>query len=54
MLEIADLISNNPDAVVSYQQEYFTMHYFKFQPLDEWFTDLNEINNRIYQNFHAN
>lgn len=54
MLEIADLISNNPDAVISYQQEYFTMHYFKFQPLDEWFTDLYNINNQIYEKFHAN
>ena len=54
MLEIADLISNNPDAVISYQKEYFTMHFFKFQPLDEWYLPLTEINNQIYKTFHAN
>ena len=54
MLEITDLISNNPDAVMSYQQEYFTMHFFKFPPLDEWYHELTEINNHIYKTFHAN
>lgn len=54
MLEITDLINNNPNAVISYQQEYFTMHYFKFQPLDEWYNDLSAINNHIYKTFHPN
>ena len=54
MLEITDLISNNPDAVISYEQQYFTMHYFRFQPLDEWFNDLSAINNQIYSVFHPN
>ena len=54
MLEITDLITNNPDSVISYEKEYFTMHYFKFQPLDEWFNDLTAINNQIYKTFHPN
>lgn len=54
MLEITDLISNNPNAVISYQQEFFTMHYFQFQPLDEWYNDLSAINNQIYKSFHPN
>lgn len=54
MLEITDLISNNPDSVISYEKDYFTMHYFKFQPLDEWYNDLSAINNQIYNSFHPN
>ena len=54
MLEITDLISNNPNSVISYEKEYFTMHYFTFEPLDEWFNDLTAINNHIYSVFHPN
>ena len=53
-LEIAQLIEDNPDAVTTYAEEFFTMHYFKFLPDDFYFADLTEANNLIYATFHKN
>ncbi|AZA74546.1 hypothetical protein EG358_12585 [Chryseobacterium indoltheticum] len=53
-LEIANLISDNPDAVVSYHEDFFSMHYFRFIPDDFYFADLININNSVYENFHPN
>jgi hypothetical protein len=52
--EISNLIADNPDAVTTYQNEFFTMHYFKFIPDDFYFNDLTEVNNLIYETFHPN
>lgn len=52
--EIADIISNNPEAVHSIYEDYFTIHYFKFQPLEEWFENLTEINNLVYEKMNPN
>lgn len=54
MSEVADIVSNNPEAVTSYYSEHFTMHYFKFVPLEEWFTPLIDINNKVYEKFNPN
>lgn len=53
-LEIADLIQDNPEAVTTYEKEYFTMHYFKFVPDDFHFKDLVEANNLIFDTLHQN
>lgn len=53
-LEIANLIADNPEAVTTYTEEFFTMHYFKFQPEEFHFLDLTEANNLIYATFHKN
>ena len=52
--EICSLIYDNPDAVTTYNNEYFTIHYFKFVPDDFYFSDLTEVNNMIYETFHPN
>ena len=41
-LEIAQLIADNPEAVTTYSEEFFTVHYFKFVPDDFHFNDLTE------------
>lgn len=48
-LEIANLIADNPEAVTTYEEEFFTMHYFKFQPEEFHFLDLTEVNNLIFE-----
>ena len=53
-LEIAELIADNPDAVTTYNEEFFTMHYFKFVPDDFHFADLSEINNLIFEFINKN
>lgn len=53
-LEIADLIQDNPEAVTTYEKEYFTMHYFKFVPDDFHFKDLVDANNLIFDTLHQN
>lgn len=53
-LEIAQLVADNPEAVFTYEAEWFTMHYFKFQPDDYHFDDLTEVNNLIFETFHKN
>lgn len=53
-LEIADLIADNPDAVTTYEQEFFTMHYFKFQPEEFHFLDLTKANNLIFETLNPN
>jgi len=53
-LEIAHLINDNPEAVVTYNEDFFTIHYFKFNPDDFYFTDLININNAVYEKFNPN
>ena len=53
-LEIADLIADNPEAVTTYEQEFFTMHYFKFQPEEFHFLDLTKANNLIFETMNPN
>lgn len=53
-LEIANLIADNPEAVTTYEQEFFTMHYFKFQPEEFHFLDLTEANNLIFETMNPN
>lgn len=53
-LEIADLIADNPEAVTTYEQEFFTMHYFKFQPEEFHFLDLSKANNLIFETMNPN
>ena len=53
-LEIAELIADNPEAVTTYEEEFFTMHYFKFVPDDFHFKDLSEVNNMIFEFIHKN
>ena len=53
-LEIAELIADNPEAVTTYEEEFFTMHYFKFVPDDFHFADLTEVNNLIFETLHNN
>lgn len=53
-LEIAELIADNPEAVTTYNEEFFTMHYFKFVPDDFHFDDLTEVNNLIFETLHNN
>lgn len=53
-LEIAELIADNPEAVTTYEEEFFTMHYFKFVPDDFHFDDLTEVNNLIFATLHNN
>lgn len=52
--EISQLITDNPDAVLSFHDEYFSFHYFKFRPSEAYFKELNEINNMIYEKFNPN
>lgn len=52
--EIAHLINDNPDAVISFHEEYFTYHHFLFRPSDFYFEDLVNINNKIYYKFNPN
>lgn len=52
--EISTLISDNPDAVLSFHDEYFSFHYFLFRPSESYFKELNEINNIIYEKFNPN
>ena len=52
--EIAHLIADNPEAVVTYEDEYFTLSFFKFQPEEKFFDDLVEINNLVFETFHPN
>lgn len=53
-LEIAQIIEDNPDAVTTYSEEFFTMHYFKFTPDDFHFKDLTEVNNLLYDFINSN
>ena len=53
-LEIANLIADNPEAVTTYEEEFFTMHYFKFQPEEFHFLDLTEANNLIFETLNPN
>lgn len=53
-LEIANLIADNPEAVTTYEEEFFTMHYFKFQPEEFHFLDLTEANNLIFETMNPN
>ena len=53
-LEIANLIADNPEAVTTYEEEFFTMHYFKFQPEAYHFMDLTEVNNLIFETLNPN
>ena len=53
-LQIAELIADNPEAVTTYEEEFFTMHYFKFVPDDFHFDDLTEVNNLIFETLHNN
>ena len=53
-LEIADLIADNPEAVTTYEEEFFTMHYFKFQPEEFHFLDLSKANNLIFETMNPN
>lgn len=53
-LEIADLIADNPEAVTTYEDEFFTMHYFKFQPEEFHFLDLAKANNLIFETMNPN
>lgn len=52
--EIAQLVSDNPEAVLSYYDEYFTFHYFLFRPSEFYFEDLKKINNEVYRRFNPN
>ena len=52
--EIASLISDNPDAVLSFHDEYISFHYFLFRPDESYFNDLVSINNMIYDTFNSN
>lgn len=53
-LEIANLIYDNPEAVTTYEEEFFTMHYFKFQPDEVHFLDLTSANNLIFKTMNRN
>lgn len=53
-LAIAKIVADNPEAVVSYDKEFFTMHFFKFIPEEHYFKDLTEANNLIYETFNPN
>ena len=53
-LEIANLIADNQEAVTTYEQEFFTMHYFKFQPEEFHFLDLTKANNLIFETMNPN
>lgn len=52
--EISSLISDNPDAVLSFHDEYISFHYFLFRPDESYFNDLVSINNIIYDTFNSN
>ena len=52
--EIASLITDNQDAVMSFHDEYISFHYFLFRPDESYFTDLVSINNIIYDTFNSN
>lgn len=52
--EIAQLISDNPEAVLSFHEEYFTYHHFLFKPSEFYFDDLVKVNNFIYDKYHCN
>lgn len=52
--EIAQIITDNPNAVLSFHDEYFTYHHFLFRPSDFYFEDLVNINNKIYYKFNPN
>lgn len=53
-LEIAELIADNPDAVTTYEKEYFTMMYFKFVPDEYHFKVLIDVNNIIFDKINKN
>jgi hypothetical protein len=48
-LEIAQLINDNPEAVVSYHEEFFTIHFFRFTPDEKYFSGLIDANNILYE-----
>lgn len=52
--EIASLINDNPDAVLSFHDDYISFHYFLFRPDESYFNDLVSINNMIYDTFNSN
>ncbi|MBT0550815.1 rolling circle replication-associated protein [Riemerella anatipestifer] len=52
--EIANLISDNPEAVLTFNEEYFTYHYFLFKPSEFYFEDLRLINEVVYNKYHLN
>lgn len=52
--EIATLITDNPEAVLSFHDEYISFHYFLFRPDESYYADLVSINNLIFENFHKN
>lgn len=52
--EIVKLIADNPDAVVSFYDEYFTLSFYKFQPDENYFRDLIEVNNQIFDFMNSN
>ena len=52
--EIVQLIADNPDAVVSYFDEYFTLSFYKFQPDENYFKDLIDVNNQIFEFMNSN
>jgi hypothetical protein len=53
-LEIAQLINDNPEAVVTYSEEFFTIHFFKFTPDEKYFSGLIAANNILYEKMHIN
>ncbi|MCB4235257.1 hypothetical protein LDL59_09590 [Kaistella anthropi] len=52
--EIVQLIADNPEAVISYYDEYFTLSFYKFQPDENYFRDLIEVNNQIFEFMNKN
>ncbi|SDE00939.1 rolling circle replication-associated protein [Riemerella columbipharyngis] len=52
--EIFKLVSDNPEAVKSFHNEYFSFHYFLFTPEEKYFVSLNEINEKVYQYYNQN
>ena len=52
--EIVKLIADNPEAVVSYFDEYFTLSFYKFQPDENYFKDLIDVNNQIFEFMNTN
>ncbi|WP_407478585.1 rolling circle replication-associated protein [Elizabethkingia meningoseptica] len=52
--EIAQLIADNPDAVFTYDEEYFTYYHFLFPPDNEYYLSLDNVNNMIYERYWEN
>ena len=52
--EIVKLIADNHEAVVSYFDQYFTLSFYKFQPDENYFKDLIDVNNQIFEFMNTN